>query len=148
MTDNEVTTIIHDLYTVPVDENQPPLGLKVPISVQSHTTTGDYIVNTGGTAGNPRIYYPSSGGTDDQNQVIYPINTGGTYTISYPDSVDVWPQVEDALGIVFIDGDEIKLKTKNGKEVVIARLDDKDDFIPIEVIAAKKKLLEGTREEE
>lgn len=54
-----------------------------------------------------------------------------------------WTDVPgEELGMVYIEGDEIKLKTRIGKVVTIGRLDDSEDFLPIEVIAAKKKLLE------
>lgn len=85
-----------------------------------------------------------SGGT-----ITIPSTGGWTTGVRWPPSdQDFWPKVEDGIGVVFVDGDLIKLKTKNGKEVVIGKLnpDDETEVIPLEVIIAKKKLLEGTKE--
>lgn len=76
--------------------------------------------------------------------------TAGSWQILYPPQLqegqEAWPKVDDALGVLFIDGDEIKLKMNNGKEITVGRLDDSDDFIPIEVVIAKKRLIEEANE--
>ena len=68
------------------------------------------------------------------------------YTYSPTDRYPISPGEE--LGVVYIEGDEIKLRTPAGKTVTIGRLDDSDDFLPLEVIAAKKKLLEDPEPQE
>lgn len=119
------------------------------------STTDNTKINTGSGWSTGSGGYSS--GTVTLPNTIGPGTTGGwssgTWTtIAYPgvlgEDEEAWPKVEDALGVVFIDGDEIKLKTKNGKEVVVGRLDDSDDFIPLEVVAAKKKLLEESNEQQ
>lgn len=102
-------------------------------------TTGNELSGTWITDHTTTVYpYPLQGGS----------TTDGNWTITYPENADRYPEMEDELGIVFIEGDEIKLMTPAGKAITIARLDDSDDFLPIEVIAAKKKLLEDSEEEE
>lgn len=110
------------------------------------TTTTITTDNTGNVINYP-YNSPYSNGT-----ITLPANGGWSTTISYPAILqpgeEAWPTVKDALGIVFVDDNLIKLKTKNGKEVVIGKLTDNDiETIPLEVIAAKKKLLEGSSEE-
>jgi len=75
--------------------------------------------------------------------------TGTTITTSnYTSDIlkpgeEAWPIIKDTLGLVFIDNDLIKLRSKDGKIVVIGKLSDNDvEVIPLEVIAAKNKLLE------
>lgn len=83
------------------------------------------------------------GGTGD-NLTLSPLDYNKTHV--YPaytlDNTDFWPKVDDAIGIVFIKNDEIKLMKKNGEEIVIGRLDDSDDFTPLEVVVVKMKLTE------
>ena len=77
--------------------------------------------------------------------------TDGTQTISMPSAVypairtpntEEWPALPDTLGLVYIEGNEIKIRMVDDKTIVIGRLDDGEDFVPIEVIAAKKKLID------
>lgn len=113
------------------------------------TTTTTTITTTDNTGGYVTYPYnsPYSGST-----ITIP-NSGWSTNVTYPvvlqPGEEAWPSVKDALGVVFINGDLIKLKTKNGKEVIIGKLSDNDktEIIPLEAIAAKKKLLEGSNEE-
>jgi hypothetical protein len=61
--------------------------------------------------------------------------------------MEIWPSDKSALGLVYIDDNLIKLRTKNGKEVVIGKLDESEDedieVLPLQVIAVKKQLLEA-----
>jgi len=94
-------------------------------------------INNGGWVSTPAmpITVPGTGGT------------WGTGTWISP-GIEYWPYVKDGIGIVFVDGELIKMKTKNGKEVIIGKLGESyEEVIPLEVIIAKKRLLEGTKEE-
>ena len=124
-------------------------------SAATYTTTANNIPLTGAW---------SSGGYT--LTVTAPTSSSGNYNIStigttsvpnynghvhlgsygYAPIGDYWPETKDAVGIIFIDGDEIKMKFKSGKEMVIGKLSENTQ-IPITAIIAKKKLLEGTSEE-
>ena len=117
-----------------------------PNNITSGTAVISGVVNwpgsAGGTGGNgiwitSPYNQPANGGWGQAG--------GGTWTVP---GIEYWPQVKDGIGIVFVDGDLIKLKTKNGKEVVIGKLSEsEEEVIPLEAIIAKKRLLEGTKEE-
>ena len=126
-----------------------------------HISSSDYkLENSGGwttatattdNTSNIIINYPYNGPYSN-GTITLPANGGLSTIVSYPvilqPGEEAWPIVKNTLGVVFIDGNLIKLKTKNGKEVVIGKLTDDDiETIPLEVIAAKKKLLEGSSEE-
>lgn len=147
----DLDDLIRELYeAIEETENEP-------VVTSSSTDDGYYHIkyNQPVSASSNSIWAPntSGGAWTVPNTIQGGSTTGGNTwtngswtTITYPPAVgeneEAWPKVDDALGVAFVDGDEIKLKTKNGKEVTIARLDDSEDFIPIEVIAAKKKLIE------
>jgi len=150
MTDDLIKDLIKDLYGI--DSNkQYSFNYDYSTSANNDYSTSannDYTSNHVITTGN-------SGWATAQT-----ITTGtiapGTWTTTiatYPTTLQIgeeaWPIIKDTLGIVFIDGDLIRLRTKNGKEVIIGKLsdDEKIEIIPLEVIAAKKKLLEGSKEE-
>ncbi len=103
-------------------------------------TTGDSWYSDGTTT-NPHIIGDDTHG----GMMNIPFSTGNT-TYEYPahrtPGTEEWPIVSDALGIVYIEGDEIKIRMADGKTIVIGRLDDGEDFVPIEVVAAKKKLID------
>jgi len=136
-----INDMIRDLYNISDEIQYSPSYTSDKIN-DSGWTTATTITTAGNTGGIYNIpanntYTTSSGWT-----------TISTYPVILQPGEEAWPIVEDALGIVFIDGNLIKLKTKNGKEVVIGKLTDDDtEIIPLEVIAAKKKLLEGSKEE-
>lgn len=149
-----VDSIVKDLYDI---------GDKIQYTFNyTSGSSDDYKINTSNAGWTTTTATITT--TDNTGIINIPYNnpysSGGTITIpgtwttisTYPvilqPGEEAWPIVKDALGIVFIDGNLIKLKTKNGKEVVIGKLTDDDiETIPLEVIAAKKRLLEGSTEE-
>mgnify|MGYP003562845570 CR=1 FL=1 len=130
-----------------IDDYIKSLKLKIDNTYKISTTDGNdhYTYSTDGHTGGW-----SSGPiwvTDHTHMPYNPGTANGTWTSGQavtvlPPGMDAWPLKEDALGVVFIDGDEIKIVGRDGREITIGRLDDSDDFIPIEALAAKKKLLE------
>lgn len=145
-----IDSIVKELYDIG-ENTQYTCDLNQSISSDDYRITTDNsgwstiaTITTAGTTGSI-VNIPYNGhyvGNGTWTTTI------ATYPVVLQPGEEAWPIIKDALGIVFIDGNLIKLKTKNGKEVVVGKLTDDDvETIPLEVIAAKKKLLEGSNEE-
>lgn len=115
----------------------------------NNTDTSDAITHDDLDADNSSIYTTDNnvvlqesllpnGWSSQRITIKYPTIT--TTTTTWP--VDRYPVENDELGLVYIEGNEIKLKTLTGKVITVGRLDNSENFTPLEVIAAKKKLLE------
>lgn len=70
-------------------------------------------------------------------------STGTTYSWTNPEG-EVWPEVENAVGIIYVDDDKIKIKTKSAEEIVIADISEGQTEVIVSLMAviAKKKLEE------
>lgn len=115
-------------------------------NVIESTTNSSWVTTT--TDGKTYINMPDGTNSNMNTITINPESywTTGSVTYTMPqalgDDEEAWPKVDDAIGIVFIQGNEIKLMKKDGEEVVVGRLDDSKDFTPLEVVAVKMKLTE------
>ena len=127
-----VDDFVKDLYTTACNTDPDK---------EYESTSTEYTYTTG--TGDGVHFYPQTTTGDlvwsDHTITAYPSYQLSNTVIAG----SYWPMTPgEELGVVYIEGDEIKLQTRAGKIVTIARLDDSDDFLPIEVIAAKKKLIE------
>lgn len=95
-------------------------------------TVGSIVNTTDGTITTDHVFW------NDNQTVPY-----GT-TWYYPPA-EGWPEVEGAIGIIYVDDNKIKIKTKSGEDIVIADISEGQTKVTVNLLAviAKKKLEES-----
>lgn len=57
---------------------------------------------------------------------------------------DIYPKLPNALGVIYVDKDEIKCRTPEGNDIILGKLDESDNEISLNIVATiAKKLLEN-----
>lgn len=82
--------------------------------------------------------------------------TGGTTTtggitnipwMTVPEGV-TYPELPNALGVIYVEDGEIRVRTPDGEDIVLGRIDDGDEKVAINIVAViAKKALEKAGQE-
>lgn len=109
----------------------------------SANSQGTYTTSTDLTVGS---IVNTTNGTITTDHVFW--NDNQTYsqdTTWYYPPEDGWPEVEGAIGIIYVDDNKIKIKTKSGEDIIIADISEGQTEVTVNLLAviAKKKLEES-----
>lgn len=116
-------------------------------AIYSNTTdqltidANDMVVSTTNSTGAWWGIYPPNDTT-----VPYQPNPPGTWTVpsitispgnySWPPASPTWPEdLPNTIGLIFIENDEIKLRNKKGENLVLAKIDESQKTIAVNLIA-------------
>ena len=106
--------------------------------------SGTWTVTTSDSTGE----WWTDGTTTDHTTITYPTVTAPdswtSITTTWP--IDPWQGIEHPVGIIYVEDNKLKLKDKDGNEIIIADLDDDDISAKLIAVIAKKKLDEGDPE--
>lgn len=98
-------------------------------STTDNSGTQPYTITTSGTIGDDYVWVQPStlGGSWTSDQI----------TVSYPDiNRDIFDEIKNSFGVLYIEADCIKVKTKSGKDITLAKIDEDNQIKIMEKILA------------
>jgi len=102
-------------------------------------TSAPYTITTSGSSGDDYVWTVPKTITPNQ-----PLTTT-EITTSWPGEENLFEKIKNSFGVLYIEGDFIKVHTKSGKEITLAKIDEDDQIQIVEKILAvfaKESLIE------
>lgn len=121
--------------------------------VYTASSTDDNVTTSTGDNYTINVNYPTQ---SDNTWVTGTWTTGGwtkTTTTSIPWSQVIepgvtYPELPNALGVIYVEDGEIRVRTPEGDDIILGKIDDGDEKVAINIVAViAKKALEKAGQE-